>query len=244
MTPSLTNQPIKTTYNGVLHTGGEEIPPTGQVSVFDGNGNDTPIKIGRSGNGISFTGPVKIGELEYAATPNTIGSVMIQTGSNKLELEPISVLYSDLVNLIFPVGSIYLSVESVNPALRFANTVWELVSNGQFLVGVGTGTDSNGRSVGFEVGSNYGEYQHTLTTSEIPTHTHFTCNGDATRANISSTTIVAAGGIANDGGADEDYFLVGSTTPADRGLTSSVGANQTHNNIPPNYGIYIWKRVL
>lgn len=40
-----------------------------------------------------------------------------------------------IVNLIYPIGSIYTSVNNINPGSIFANTTWEKVSSGRVLQG-------------------------------------------------------------------------------------------------------------
>lgn len=244
MTPSLENKHIKKTYTGLLHTGGVEIPETTQVEVYDGNGNKTPITIGRDGIGISFTSPVKVGTLTYPSdnSGTSIGSLVCQTASNVLELKNFSTIFKEIIDLIYPIGSIYIATNTQNPSVKFIDTVWEQVSQGRFLVGVGTGTD-NVSNMTFTVGNNTGEYYHRLTLFELPSHTHFTCNSEQTRTNVTPSTFIAGGGIRDDGGDDEDYVLQGSSTPSDRGLTSTVGNDGLHNNTPPGYGVYVWKRI-
>ena len=65
--------------------------------------------------------------------------------------------WNTYLNLIYPVGSIYIAYTSTSPATRFGGT-WSQISS-RFLyctTGVGTG------------GSN----THTLTVNEIPSHNH------------------------------------------------------------------------
>ena len=61
----------------------------------------------------------------------------------------------------YPVGSIYLSVNSTNPGTIFGGT-WEQIKD-RFLLACGS-TYSNG--------STGGEAKHTLTTNEMPSHSH------------------------------------------------------------------------
>ena len=63
---------------------------------------------------------------------------------------------------IYPVGSIYMSVNSTNPSLLFGGT-WELLKD-RFLLGAG-GT--------YGVGATGGEAEHTLTIAEMPAHRHY-----------------------------------------------------------------------
>lgn len=66
-----------------------------------------------------------------------------------------------LVDAIYPVGSIYMSVNSASPQTLFGGT-WEQLED-RFLLGAGS-TYANGNTGG--------ESTHALTTSEMPAHTH------------------------------------------------------------------------
>ena len=68
---------------------------------------------------------------------------------------------TDLINTIYPVGSIYMSVNSTNPSVLFGGT-WEQIKD-TFLLATGD-TYANG--------STGGEATHTLTENEMPSHTH------------------------------------------------------------------------
>lgn len=62
-----------------------------------------------------------------------------------------------MFDLIYPVGSVYISVNNTNPAVLFGGT-WVQIKD-RFLLGAGT-TYSNGTTGG--------EASHTLTTGELP----------------------------------------------------------------------------
>lgn len=71
-----------------------------------------------------------------------------------------------LVDYIYPVGSIYMSVNSTNPGTIFGGT-WERFANGQVLVGVDTQeTEFN------TVQKTGGNKTHTVTLKDVPAHTH------------------------------------------------------------------------
>ena len=89
---------------------------------------------------------------------------------------------------------------------------------------------SDGRSLG-QTGGTEG---HTLTTSQIPAHTHFAVNSDST-SNNPATAVTNANTIVhdNDHSSQDSYHLSGSATAADIGLTSSVGGGTAHANVQP-----------
>lgn len=71
-----------------------------------------------------------------------------------------------VVDVVYPVGSIYISVSPTNPSTIFGGT-WEAFATGRTLVGVKS-DDADFGSVGNEGGSK----KTTLTQAQIPTHTH------------------------------------------------------------------------
>lgn len=124
------------------------------------------------------------------------------------------------VNLIYPVGSIYISINSKNPGDIFGGT-WERIK-GKMLVGVDE-DDSN-----FNIsGKTGGEKEVTLGTEHIPPHDHII------RANI-----------PNSGG--NDTLILKNTAYWSSGVemhTNTTGEGQPHNNMPPYFTCYIWYRT-
>lgn len=129
-------------------------------------------------------------------------------------------LSSLILEAVYPVGSIYMSVNSTSPATLFGGT-WKAIQ-GKFLLGADNGT--------YKAGNTGGEATHTLTTSEMPSHNHAVYYPNAGAADHS------APGNYPDGPSDSTYYAVGS-------YTSSVGGGKAHNNMPPYLAVYIWKRT-
>jgi len=129
----------------------------------------------------------------------------------------------------YPVGSIYISINNTNPSTLFGGT-WESYGAGRTLVGVGTGTDSNNVSQSFTVNSTGGEYNHTLSTSEMPKHSHAYTFTSATNPN--STYYVPYAVI--------QYGSAGGNVAIN---TNNAGGSAAHNNIQPYITVYMWKRT-
>ena len=119
----------------------------------------------------------------------------------------------------YPVGSIYLSVNNVNPGTIFGGT-WEQIKD-KFLLACGS-TYANG--------STGGEATHQLTVNEMPSHNH----AIGYRTNTSITT-GSTGQWTTDPGT--------STAWSDGSCIQNRGGNQAHNNMPPYLAVYVWKRV-
>lgn len=116
----------------------------------------------------------------------------------------------------YPVGSIYMSVNNINPANFFGGT-WEQIKD-RFLLACGS-TYSNG--------STGGEATHKLTVEEMPSHNHWVPAINY-EAQPSSNTNVA-----------------GTTYHKNKASQNSndTGGNQAHNNMPPYLAVYVWKRT-
>ena len=125
-----------------------------------------------------------------------------------------------VLNAIYPVGSIYMSVSSTSPRTLFGGT-WERIQD-KFLLAAGSS---------YAAGATGGEATHTLTKNEMPAHDHSVKfgGGDA------DSTIVAG------------RAYVQSTkwwwSDASDAITQKVGDGAAHNNMPPYLAVYIWKRT-
>lgn len=133
---------------------------------------------------------------------------------------------------MYPVGALYLSLSSTNPASIFGGT-WTQHAQGRVLIGVGTGVDTNGTSKTFLVNNTGGEYQHVLTKAELPEHKHAGWG----EANSNWLFGIATQYGKNNPGSkktDHDNYLYNS---------SPVGSNAPHNNVQPYIACYIWLRT-
>lgn len=145
----------------------------------------------------------------------------------------------NLLDRTYPIGSIYMSVNSTEPSTLFGGT-WERL-NGRFLIGAGTLSDinSNGEygDIGrgdptFECGETGGEYWHQLTIDEMPEHSH----------NIKSTTADGSGDWALK---DRKCNTTIEKLPWQWAgvAVSDTGGGTKHSNMPPYLAVYMWKRT-
>ena len=173
---------------------------------------------------------------DSAKTLATTASGNATTALNKMnELESeISALKSDLANKLYPVGSIYMSVNATNPSALFGGT-WEQIK-GRFLIGTGANDANTTDYWGHEDANNHnmpagelgGESQHTLTVDEMPFHTH------VTRLDWNNTK---GWGIATSESGDTNATVDAGTK------TGAAGGGKPHNNMPPYLAVYMWKRI-
>ena len=136
---------------------------------------------------------------------------------------------SNLFNLVYPVGSIYMSVNSVNPSFLFGGE-WEQIQD-RFLLASGST---------YSAGATGGEATHTLTTDEMPRHTHTQNAHSHTIGSLVRYTISGKGSAAvGDGYGNTNNYKTGSTTATNQ----NTGGGQAHNNMPPYLVVNVWKRT-
>ncbi len=178
----------------------------------------------------------------------------------------------DLIDIIYPIGSIYMSVNSVTPSTLFGG-VWEQIQ-GKFLLA----SDSNN-----PVGTTGGEATTPLTVENLPSHTHSGSSVSAGSHSHSRGGMEIGGNfsVLNDAGnlsMTGVYYLSGNyvqnrvsvdtysgnldnrllefrasrnwsgNTSENGGHThtinvGSTGSGTAHNNMPPYLAVNIWKRT-
>lgn len=130
-----------------------------------------------------------------------------------------------VADICFPVGSIYANyVHGSNPSDFFGIGVWERIE-GRVLVGSGTTTDSQGVSRTISLGELGGEFSHSITVPELPSHSH-------SSGSIVTTSAGAGRAINPNPGGEHGLATTGSS-----------GNNVPMNVMQPYVGVYLWKRT-
>lgn len=160
-----------------------------------------------------------------------------------------SIQLTDLQVTIFeccyPVGSIYITESDGNPNTLIPggqSSTWTKIEN-RMLIGSGSS---------YGLGSQGGEATHTLTASEMPSHTHSIGvsednSGNWAAAQVNSV-IWKSGGIApigaggGTGGVNGTFGDRGAQYYADWGFLQYTGSSTPHNNLPPYRAVNIWRR--
>lgn len=144
---------------------------------------------------------------------------------------------------IYPVGSIYISVNNTNPSVLFGGK-WEQFSAGRVLMGAGNNA--------YPPGSEGGEATHTLTIHEIPEHVHpidgkihkisgvYNPKDNFVYESINVNTNYHEGQGTRWDGTDRYYsYQWNDPTSTDQNLDG----NQSHNNLQPYIVVFMWKRT-
>ena len=167
-----------------------------------------------------------------AASPTLTGTPVAPTAAvatDSTQIATTAFVKNVLENYIYPVGSIYFNMAvSTNPATLLGFGTWAAYAEGRVLVGFqSSGTfDALDESLCAETSTTG---SHTLTTSEIPAHTH--------------TYNQPSGSDATQGGGDADNARSSASTTT--GSTGG-GGGHTHGSTPtlqPSKTLYIWKRT-
>lgn len=125
----------------------------------------------------------------------------------------------------WPIGSIYMSVNSTSPANLFGGT-WERISE-TFLFAA---------SSSYPPGSTGGEFAHKLTQSELPNYSLSVANG--------SNVIRSKTGSYADAYVQTQSSGWGIPNWESKTVTvASGGSGAAHNNMPPYLSVWIWKRT-
>lgn len=147
----------------------------------------------------------------------------------------IEVTKASLFNMVYPVGSIYMSAGEVSPATLFGGQ-WQKLED-EFLLGASTD---------HPLGSSGGEAQHTLTIEEMPVHTHIEQAANSISGNAGRSVLVDSGTDETSSGFKFDLHadpLAGGWVKGKAIETMSAGYNKPHNNMPPYLAVNIWKRT-
>lgn len=192
----------------------------------------SPLRIKLDGDSASLPySPIFAGTINISLNDRVVclmaGTVVVILGAVNKESQEISILKA------YPVGSIYMSVNSTNPKDLFGGT-WQQLSN-RFLVGVGS-SYSNGATGGASSYTPKGTVNgHALTLSEIPSHSHKVYGGWGSGS-------LGDGTFRTDGNNPKTWWKA----------TGDEGGGKSHNHgftgtaqtiLPPYLAVYMWKRT-
>ena len=152
----------------------------------------------------------------------------------------------DTMKKIYPVGSIYMSTVSTNPATLFGFGTWKAMPAGHVLLA--QGKSSWGTT--YNAGSTGGEATHQLTVGELPAHNH-TASTNTTGNHTHKFQLYGPNGNTNmnfPSDFDTNYARNKGTTLSAGNHSHTIninntGSSQSHNNMQPYLTVYMWKRT-
>ena len=202
----------------------------------------TLINFGKDGKSLTFFG--QDGNNANRLTVNgdlAINSVKENTSSTKLLVnDGNTVMYRDWNKLVssiksamYPVGSVYITYNNVNPG-TFLGGTWERFGQGRTLVGEGTGNDGS-TSMSFTPNSSDGKYKST--------HYHVTSFGwdmnafyagkpdGAKNGDYNRTSVIPNGYVINAGSSQTSQSRLNWTD------------DRTINHVQPYIVVFFWRRT-
>jgi len=133
-----------------------------------------------------------------------------------------SLLVADLLNKVYPVGSIYMSAVNISPA-SFLGGTWQAIEQGRMLMAAGSS---------WQAGTTGGNAYHTLTIAELPAHNHSAtetaAGGHTHGASTGTAGAHAHSGSALEAGAHAHNASTGTAGSHDH--ASSMGTAGAHDH--------------
>lgn len=125
--------------------------------------------------------------------------------------------WNTYLNLIYPVGSVYISYTSTSPATRFGGSWASIIGRFPYF---NAGIETSGSNT------------HTLTVAEMPSHIHTIHAFSPQDNNVSGNNYNPTTG---------DWLAFWSSN--DGHSTVAAGGNAAHNNMPAYQTFYAWRRT-
>ena len=157
-------------------------------------------------------------------------------------MDIIDAAIAQYTNGLYPVGSIYMSVNAVDPSTLFGGT-WSRIKD-TFLLAAGDAYTAN--STGGQVSHTHTTADHALTLNEMPRHRHEGLYW--TGANTSAVECKSDDGSTcrkvtsvNGAGGNSSHFYTGYAGVD--GASHNHGDTGSASNMPPYLAVYVWVRT-
>lgn len=160
---------------------------------------------------------------ELSAADLTEDDVVVVDHDTGNGIETKKITWQNLLNKIYPVGSLYMSAKATSPASLFGGT-WEQIKDCFILAAGDT----------YTAGGTGGEAAHALTVAELASHTHHQRIGNTNGSNKSSARYITY---------SENINVTTWAEAVPSMETSFTGGGKAHNNMPPYLTVYVWKRT-
>lgn len=211
---------------------GASTPAPGSFTTLGTNGLATLNSLTVSGTATFSTVDINGGAIDGTPIGSNSASTVTATtvtasGNINTTGGEVQINGTNIFDKIYPVGSIYINAtNSTNPATLLGFGTWSSFGAGRVLVGIDSSDTDFDTSQ--ETG---GAKTHTLTTTELPshTHTHTVQTGRSFSSSIGNAPVVQ--------GSDNTVLSSSAVT------TSSTGGGSAHNNLQPYIVVYMWKRT-
>jgi len=146
--------------------------------------------------------------------------------------------FSALFDLVYPVGAIYMSVNTTSPATLFGGT-WEQIE-GRFLLASGDLKDSQDTTIAsYTLGDTDGDKD-----AIVVTHNHKPYGETNFVETTVGVSVDSATRTASTDSSGVHYWKSSGTGTVDaHSVTADSGSSGTDKNMPPYLVVNVWKRV-
>jgi microcystin-dependent protein len=155
-----------------------------------------------------------------------------------------------VIDTLYPVGAIVVFAIGTSPATLFGRGTWTAIGAGRVLVGQDAGDPT------FDtLGAVGGAKTHTLTSAEMPSHTHVqdphthVQNAHSHTQSVNSATTGGLSGYTPDTSSNTGVtsgYSTGAATATNQSTTAtnqSAGGGGAHNNLQPYLVVKMWQRT-
>ena len=189
------------------------------------------------GIGAAFGKYAETDALECAWDASFSGDVTVE---GEVSAQSLRVGNKALVDLVYPVGSVYISTVATDPAVLFGGG-WQPIED-RFLLAAGNA---------YTALSTGGESSHTLTVEEMPAHRHtITVNGDGQHSHyIENYSVIASSGSGvmeswgSGSGVSRSIYTDADGYHSHTASASLTGGGAAFDLLPPYLTVYMWKRI-
>lgn len=207
-------------------------------------------------NNVTIGGDVNIGNYTKLDNDGTLSVVKLQTVTNSPN--SIQSTYEELIKIIYPIGSIYMSTSSTNPNTLFGVGEWTLWGGGRVPVGINTwdsrfalsektgGTyDAVVVSHDHEMGVDSPNHTHSGSTTYNGNHRHSFSGHYSSVGDDNNHSLLKNGGTmyTSYAGNHNHTFTTGGVSTSHRHDIYHRGESGTGKNIQPYIVCYMWKRT-
>jgi hypothetical protein len=182
------------------------------------------------------------------ASPTLTGTPVAPTaaaGTNTTQIATTQFVTTGL-QAAYPVGSIYMSTVSTNPATLFGFGTWVTYGTGRMLISQDGST--------YTAGSTGGSATTTLITANLPSHSH-SATTTSTDAGHTHGSSIGSGFISNGGseslagGPNLPFGRPSTTASGNASITSTTtigntGSGTAVTTISPYIAVYMWNRTV
>lgn len=190
---------------------------------------------GNNANRLTVNGDLVSNKYKFSSvSENTSSTKILVNGGNTVMYRDWNKLVNSIKNAMYPVGSVYITYNNVNPG-TFLGGTWERFGQGRTLVGEGTGNDGSTSMSFTTAGDTGGKYKST--------HYHVTSFGwdmnafyagkpdGAKNGDYNRTSVIPNGYIINAGSSQTSQSRLNWTD------------DRTINHVQPYIVVFFWRRT-